>query len=299
MIVLGYLVVNLLSGVFYTSLVQQTPPQPGQNLLQNAGFEDWLQNSQGQDSIPVGWYIYYASGASITQRKKVEGYRGYALQVGYTGNPSGYDVAVRQMVDLRQVPVTDTILASAMIRYFGRGNMKARVWLLFYDQAYIPIRSTVITSNYTDSSSTEWQTTFWKFTRQITDTLGNPHIADSCRFEVRLYKVPTSFTAEDSIIIDEAFLGLVVTGVNENLWAGVKVSNVVRTNLNLSLSLNKEEKVNCALYDAEGRLVKALYSGPVFGEKTLSFDVSGLKKGLYFVRVDMGGTGRCYRILKL
>ncbi|HXC03522.1 MAG TPA: T9SS type A sorting domain-containing protein [Bacteroidia bacterium] len=58
------------------------------------------------------------------------------------------------------------------------------------------------------------------------------------------------------------------------------------------------KKVEIGIYDARGRLVKTLFSGPCYeGETTLVFNTTLLAKGMYFIRMNNGET--CFKTMKL
>lgn len=263
----------------------------GQNLLQNPGFEDWLQNSQGQDSIPVAWKDSINGTLPGYQLKNVEGYTGRALQFNYGDNPSGWDAMIMQYVDISSIPTTDTILMAVKVKYFGTGNMKARVWVSQYrsDMSFITGTSAG-PSTYTDSSSSEWQESYYKFFRHPEATYA--------RFEVRLYKTPSSFRGMDSIILDDAYLGRWISSISESEKSDIKISAVVNSFITFQFNHLGESDVHLSLYDATGRFMKDLYRGKV-ATGTLSFDVSHLGKGIYFVFVESAAEKKVYRFVKL
>lgn len=174
----------------------------GQNLLLNPGFELWDTNSVGQDSFPTSWN--YSTSGSLTNLtfKKVEGYTGYAFQVSYGGNPSGWDFMITQLIDISSFPITETLVASVRIKSFGNNNLRGRLWFSFYrtDNTFV---SGAGPDNYTDPSSTSWQVSSYKFTRTSEER-------SFVRFEVRLYKSNPNI---DSVLIDDAYLSPTIKDV--------------------------------------------------------------------------------------
>lgn len=67
-------------------------------------------------------------------------------------------------------------------------------------------------------------------------------------------------------------------------------SGIVRDNLNMLLSLNKDSNITVSLFDATGRRVAIVYNSVAHkGMLKLTFNAKSLAKGLYFARVNVNG----------
>lgn len=83
----------------------------------------------------------------------------------------------------------------------------------------------------------------------------------------------------------------VTTGVKENAkaFSGGIYPNPVSTNATISLNLEKSQKVTISLYDMVGNKVAMIAQDEYpAGKNEISYNVSGLAKGMYFLKISDG-----------
>ena len=94
-------------------------------------------------------------------------------------------------------------------------------------------------------------------------------------------------TGSSSRVITQPVLQPVTLPVNYEL--GQSYPNPTNGFITIPFRLPKAEKINLALYDASGRLVKVLFNGfKDAGAHTISLNLGSLSKGLYYYKLQAG-----------
>jgi hypothetical protein len=84
-----------------------------------------------------------------------------------------------------------------------------------------------------------------------------------------------------------------VTGVPEHVSGMTNIKtfpNPVQDMFSLNFSMDKDARIDIAVYDVQGRMVKSLYSGWCHeGENNFSFNKSNLSSGVYYLQIKSEG----------
>jgi hypothetical protein len=105
----------------------------------------------------------------------------------------------------------------------------------------------------------------------------------------------------DSILMAGGIPQDCLTGIEEFLTAGTFTihPNPVRQNTSLTIDLPEDDVLNISIYDSGGRLIWwILREAFPSGKHSVSIDVSGLQRGIYFVNlVNQKGVQRSLKII--
>ena len=97
-------------------------------------------------------------------------------------------------------------------------------------------------------------------------------------------------------------MSLEVTGIEEQTRPAIKSSlrvfpNPVTGRATLSYSLPRSAPVSCIVYDATGNVVSRLNTGTQpAGEHRQKWDATGLEPGVYFCKLQAGGSTSTIRL---
>lgn len=261
--------------------------QQAVNLIYNPGFEVWDTSSTGQDSIPRFWHFYTRSVLTSGYVAKTNGYQGFGAKIVVVGDTSGYDAAFYHYINrIDTLPFADdTFLVYIRVKENSR-NIGGRFWA-YWLNSLGSIVGTAVSSSYTRDSS-DWQEVYVKTVRPSSEAV-------TFKFEFRIYKYST---VEDSIIVDDAYFGPLLLSVSESRGLDLSIPTYFSSVLNLEFGEITPLEINLSLYDATGRFIRKLYKGRVV-TRNMSFDVSNLNRGVYFLFVESGAVRKIYRIIKL
>ncbi|MGB4238164.1 MAG: T9SS type A sorting domain-containing protein [Candidatus Hydrothermia bacterium] len=260
----------------------------GQNLIINPGFEMWDTSSTGVDSIPTAWHFYTKSAQCSGYVEKVEGYDGFGAKLVIAGDTSGYDATFYHYINgIDTLPFANDTFIVCIKAQENSGGIGGRIYSYWQDSEGGIVGGAVSTAYTTNSP--DWQEIYVKTVRPATNAV-------TFKFDFRIYKYAAS---EDFIIIDDAYFGpLTLLTVPEQRSVVAKLPSMVGNVLSMDISLKEPSHVRITLYTPDGRCIKNLYEDNISGVNNLNFDISQLKKGVYFVVVDTKETRLSYRVLK-
>ncbi len=260
--------------------------QEAVNLIYNPGFEVWDTSSTGQDSMPRFWHFYLKSGISATA-EKVSGFSGFGAMLNITGDVSGYDAEFYHYVlGVDTLSFSGDSFLAAIKVFDADTNIRVRLYCRWQDTL-----NAILQTDSTDYTvdSTGWQELFVKSRR--------PDGAVKYRFQLRIYK-RTNFQGLASVIVDDAYFGPFLSSVSEESRFDLTIPKLVYSVLNLEFGQISPLEISLSLYDATGRFLQNLYKGRVVS-RSMSFDMSNLNRGIYFIFVESAAERKVYRIIKL
>ncbi|MEO0258340.1 MAG: T9SS type A sorting domain-containing protein [candidate division WOR-3 bacterium] len=260
--------------------------QQAVNLIYNPGFEVWDTSSTGQDSMPRFWHFFTRSVLCSGYVAKTNGYQGFGAKLVVIGDTSGYDASFYHYINgIDTLPFADdTFLVYMRVRE-NSAKISGRFYAYWLDSLGNPVGSAV-SSSYTVNSE-DWQEVYVKTLR--------PSGAVTFKFDFRIYKYSTD---EDSIIVDDAYFGPFLSSVSEESRFDLTIPKLVYSVLNLEFGQISPLEISLSLYDATGRFLQNLYKGRVVS-RSMSFDMSNLNRGIYFIFVESAAERKVYRIIKL
>ena len=150
-------------------------------------------------------------------------------------------------------------------------------------------------------SSIGWD---WKKIDQSTYTY---KIVDSLVYFIQpaskdVYKLYfTSFAGGSTGVMSFKIEKVFSSGINEHTSSGLSLKvypNPVSENMNLIVTAKKSDELHIVLSDLSGRQLGADHPGRLEeGLNLLTFDVSGIKPGVYFVTASMAGTKAVTKVI--
>jgi|GEM_PF-5240856 len=244
----------------------------GQNLLQNQGFENWLDDSTCQ--------YWYTETTGVDAHKE-------------SGTVHSGTLSAKLI--LRS---TSTQRFTQYVAPINPGNEYEGTLYFFDNDPFIRARLYI---RWFDGSG-GWISTFWS--SYSVDSAGwqeltagpdsAPAAAETTHVEVRLYDV-SGFTDSALIYVDDASFVDLTSGVSETRMCNDGFSlNVFPTisieSFHINLSINKQTNTEISIYSLTGRKVATLLQGSLKeGKHTILWNGRNVPSGIYFVRLQMGG----------
>jgi len=114
-----------------------------------------------------------------------------------------------------------------------------------------------------------------------------PYAADKLEYRLRQVDVDGSESLSDRVTIQRT--------VDEVELLGT-FPNPARTQTTVQFAVPGQQKVALKLYDVMGREVRTLARGPQKGRTEMQVGLSGLSSGIYFLRLQAGGTTKTQKM---
>jgi PKD repeat protein len=236
-------------------------------------------------------------------------------EVGYTGTHCTYlsnrnndnrtrDEIISATFDLSGVDADDDIIFNFKYAYVRRHTGDDE-WLRFYisndcGESWTlrknihgdDLGEVVQNSSYTPESKDEW------YHVNVTN-INSDYYTEGFRFKIQFENDNGNNIYIDDINMSTASMAGLNKDVKTDFNLGV-YPNPATDNLTISLNLETQSEVNVTLLNALGQTIGSIYNGELsMGNNTLSYDVSNLPKGVYFIRsVNAEGIAETIRFVR-